>query len=62
MLVDSNVVLLFLRPIEEREGKDEDGGGGCCDISVFVIILWKNISFRDKIQLPGKIGKVHTLT
>jgi len=58
VLVDTNV---FLRSMEEREGED-GGGGDWRNTSIFLMILSQNISFCDKIPLPGKIGKVHVLT
>ena len=61
VLVYSDGVLL-LRPIEESEGEDRNGKGSWCNTSVFTLSLSQNISFHDKIQLPGKIGKVHALT
>ena len=60
-LVDSNVVLL-LYPMEEGKGENEDGGDGWHDTSVFVTTLFRYISFRDKVPLPGEIGRAPTLT
>jgi len=48
--------------MEEREGEDEDGGDGWCNTLIFTMILSQNISFHDKILLPGKIGMTHALT
>ena len=61
VLVDSDVIVL-LRPMEEREGEDRDGGGSWRNTLVFTMTLSQNISFRDKIPLSGKIGKVYALT
>jgi len=46
--------------MNEKE-KDEDGGDDWRNTIVFMMILSQNISFRDKILRPGKIGAL-TLT
>ena len=58
---------LLLCPVEEREGEDRDGGNRCQapaawessrrKISVFVMSLLQNISFRDKALLLGMMGR-----
>ena len=60
-------VFLLLYPVEEREGENGDGGNRCQapaawessrrKISVFVMSLLQNISFRDKALLLGMMGR-----
>ena len=63
---------LLLRPVEEREGEDDDGGNSCQVLavresgwrktSVFAMSLSQNISFRDKALLSRRIGKAPAST
>ena len=62
-MVGSDSVLLC--PIEEEEGEDGDSccalniqESSCRETSVFVMGLSRNISFCDKAQLLGRIGRI----
>ena len=48
--------------MEEKEGDDGDDGSGWRNISVFVMSLSQNISFRDETLLSGRIYWTLTLT
>ena len=57
--------------MEEREEEDGDGGNGyqasaawelgMCKTSIFAMSLSQNISFRNKVLLPGRMGRASTL-
>ena len=70
VLVGCNIFLLLCL-VEEREGDDGDDGNGCRTsaawkpgrrkILVFAMSLSQNINFRDKVLLPGRMGRASTL-
>ena len=60
-LVDNDIALL-LYPMQEGKGENGDGGDGWHDTSVFAMTLSQYVSFRDKVPLPGEIGRAPTLT
>ena len=63
--------VLFLRLVEEREGDEGNDESGCQPLtvqdsiwsktSVLAMSLSRNISFRNKALLSGRIDKAHVL-
>ena len=59
--------VLLLRPVEEREEEDGDGGNSYWALairesdwhktSIFAMSLSQNIIFRDKAMLSGSMGR-----